>query len=159
MFDEFEVTEEERRAFSAFVKLNRAADSVGACVHRQLAEKGITASQIGVLEMLLHFGSLSQGKIGRLLLRSGGNMTLVIDNLEKRGLVARRRDETDRRYYIIDLTSEGRRVLTEVFPEHLSAIVEQMKALTREEQEELGRLCAKLETKIHPGGMAEGQTR
>ncbi|MEM5786482.1 MAG: MarR family transcriptional regulator [Syntrophobacteraceae bacterium] len=147
MFSDIEGTQEERRAFNAFIKLTRAAESIGACVHRQLAEKGITTSQIGVLEMLLHFGPLSQGKIGRLLLRSGGNMTLVIDNLEKRGLVKRTRDQVDRRFYIIDLTTEGKRLAAEIFPEHLSAIFEQMKVLTREEQEELGRLCAKLETK------------
>ena len=144
MADSFQGTEQEKAAMDAFTKLTRAAETVNSCMHRHLVEKGITSSQLGVLDMLLQLGPLSQGKIGRKLLRSGGNMTLVIDNLEKRGLVKRRRDETDRRYYIIDLTAHGRELLADIFPVHLGRILEQMRVLTAEEQEALGRLCGKL---------------
>ncbi|MFZ2448701.1 MAG: MarR family transcriptional regulator [Syntrophobacteraceae bacterium] len=140
----FKGTEEEKAALDAFVKLTRAAGVVAARVHRRLAEMGISPSQFGVLETLYRLGPLAQGKIGRELLRSGGNMTLVIDNLEKRGLVLRRRVESDRRSYIVDLTIEGRKLITEFFPAHVITVIEQMRVLTRAEQEELGRICSKL---------------
>jgi CDP-glucose 4,6-dehydratase len=40
---------------------------------------------------------MSQSEIGAKLLKSSGNVTLVVDNLEKRGLVRRERDSDDRR--------------------------------------------------------------
>ena len=42
----------------------------------------MTVSQFGVLEALHHLGPLRQGEISAKLLRSGGNITLVVDNLE-----------------------------------------------------------------------------
>ncbi|MEN6438103.1 MAG: MarR family winged helix-turn-helix transcriptional regulator [Syntrophobacter sp.] len=136
--------DEERAAHEAFVTLTHAAESLNACVHRHLAGMGITVSQMGVLEALYSLGPLSQGRIGKLLLRSGGNMTLVIDNLEKRKLVRRKRKESDRRYYIVDLTVQGRKLIGELFPVHLKRITEHMGVLTRDEQAELERLCRKL---------------
>jgi MarR family 2-MHQ and catechol resistance regulon transcriptional repressor len=149
----FNGTEEEKAALDAFVKLTRAAESVIARVHRHLAQKGITTSQFGVLEMIYHLGPLSQGKIGRKLLRSGGNMTMVIDNLEKRGLVLRRRDESDRRYYIVELTQRGGELVAELFPAYAVKVVEQMGVLTMAEMQELGMLCKKLgkQTDLYAG--------
>src|SRR5437868_4309968 len=84
-------------ALDTYVKLVRATESVVARVTRPLAAVGLTEGQFGVLEMLLHLGPLSQREIGRKQFRSGGNVTVVVDNLEKRGLVHRERDRDDRR--------------------------------------------------------------
>ncbi len=153
MSGKFNGTEEEKAALDAFVKLTRAAESVSARVHRHLVEKGVTTSQFGVLEMIFHLGPLSQGMIGRKLLRSGGNMTLVVDNLEKRGLVRRRRNESDKRYYMVELTPRGAELVGELFPSYTDKVVEQMRALTTAEMEELGMLCKKLgkQADLYPG--------
>ena len=45
----------------------------------------------GLLLWLLHLGPLSQTELCRKLLRTSGNLTMVVDHLEKRGLVSRRR--------------------------------------------------------------------
>ena len=47
---------------------------------------------------LLHLGPMHQRELGRKLLKSSGNITLVVDNLEKRGLVRREREREDRRF-------------------------------------------------------------
>lgn len=139
---------EEVSALDAFIKLIRAAESVSARVHGHLAGKGMTATQFGVLEMLLHLGPLSQREIGRKLLRSSGNMTLVIDNLERRGVVRRERGKSDRRCYLVHLTPEGRQFIEALFPEHVKRVVEEMRVLTTEERAVLGGLCRKLGTKV-----------
>ena len=90
-------TSKEMKALSAYVKLMRAAESITARAHRHLSSFGLTISQFGVLEALFHLGPLSQKDIGQKILRSSGNITMVIDNLEKRGLVRRERDRQDRR--------------------------------------------------------------
>ena len=71
-------------------------------------------------------------------------MTLVIDNLEKRGLVRRERSVEDRRFIQVHLTEEGTRLIRRVFPAHADAITRQLAVLTPEEQRALGNLCRKL---------------
>jgi MarR family 2-MHQ and catechol resistance regulon transcriptional repressor len=69
---------------------------------------------------------------------------MVIDNLEKRGLVKRTRDEKDRRNYSVAITPKGSDMITSFFPKHAARIVEEMGVLSGAEQEELGRLCKKV---------------
>jgi len=134
----------ETRALNAYVKLMRAAESITARAHRHLASAGLTLSQFSVLEALYHLGPMSQREIGQKILRSSGNITMVIDNLEKRGLVRRRRSHTDRRLFIIQLTGNGRKLIGNIFPPHAAVIAKEMNVLTAAEQLTLGELCKKL---------------
>ncbi|NOY45613.1 MAG: MarR family transcriptional regulator [Deltaproteobacteria bacterium] len=134
-------TEDEVRALDAYIKLMRAANSVTARVHRHLAEERLTISQFGALEALYHLGPLCQKDLGKKLLKTDGNITLVVDNLEKRGLVERRRDPEDRRYVVVHLSEKGRELIQRIFPRHVAAVVEALSALAPSEQQELARLC------------------
>lgn len=49
-------SKDEIRALSLYVKLVRASESVSARIHAHLSEAGLTVSQFGVLEALLHLG-------------------------------------------------------------------------------------------------------
>ena len=137
-------TEDEAKALDAYIELMRAADSVTTRIHRHLSAVNLTISQFGVLEVIFHLGSLSQRDLAEKLLKSGGNMTMVIDNLEKRQLVKRERSVEDRRFVSVCLTEEGRQLISDIFPHHVKAVVEEMKILTASEQEELGHLCLRL---------------
>lgn len=132
------------RALNTYVKLMRATESVTARAHRQLSTFGLSFSQFGVLEALYHRGPMSQSEIGQKILRSSGNMTMVIDNLEKRQLVKRERSQVDRRFLIIHLTEKGRKLISEIFPSHAREITREFDVLTASEQQTLGRLCKKL---------------
>lgn len=132
------------RALNTYVKLMRATESVTARAHRQLSTFGLSFSQFGVLEALYHRGPMSQSEIGQKILRSSGNMTMVIDNLEKRQLVKRERSQVDRRFFIIHLTEKGRKLISEIFPSHAREITREFDVLTASEQQTLGRLCKKL---------------
>jgi MarR family 2-MHQ and catechol resistance regulon transcriptional repressor len=137
-------TEAEIRALDAFIKLSRASDTVGVHAQASYAETGLTPSQFGTMETLYHLGPMCQSDIGKKILRSSGNITLVIDNLEKRALVRREREEGDRRRVSVHLTDEGRKLIARVFPGHVANITAAFGALTAEDQEELARLCKKL---------------
>ncbi len=137
-------SKDEVRALNAYVKLMRASEKVTARIHRHLAGVGLTVTQFGVLEAVYSLGPLSQRDIARKILKSSGNITLVIDKLEKRGLVKRHRVKEDRRSYAVDLTAVGRRLIAGIFPRHAAGVAEEMKALSRAEQEELSRLCRKM---------------
>ncbi|MFZ4855945.1 MAG: MarR family winged helix-turn-helix transcriptional regulator [Desulfuromonadaceae bacterium] len=132
------------RALNTYTKLMRAAESVTTRVHRVLAAPKLTISQFGVLEALYHKGPLCQKDIAIKILKSTGNITLVIDNLEKTGLVRRERDCEDRRYVTIHLTDTGLKLITTVFTDVEASIVTEMGSLTESEQGTLGNLCKKL---------------
>jgi len=128
-------------ALDTFIKLVRAAESFVSRTSSEYDKEGLTTSQFGVLEALFHLGPLCQKELASKILKSSGNMTLVIDNLEKRSLVRRTRDAEDRRYYRIHLTDQGRDLMTSLFPRHAQRIREEMASLSPAEQAELGRLC------------------
>ncbi|HKS29943.1 MAG TPA: MarR family transcriptional regulator [Pyrinomonadaceae bacterium] len=132
------------KALDAYIKLMRAAESVSARLAPGLASAGLTVSQFGALEALYHLGPLCQRDLGRKILKSGGNITMVVDNLEKRELVERVRGESDRRYITVSLTKQGRKLIGELFPRHAGAIREEMCVLSDAELEKLGSLCKRV---------------
>ncbi|MEI6305614.1 MAG: MarR family winged helix-turn-helix transcriptional regulator [Deltaproteobacteria bacterium] len=131
-------------ALNTYTKLMRAAESVTNRTSRPMSEAGLTISQFGVLEALYHKGPLCQRDIAAKILKSTGNMTMVIDNLEKSGLVRRERDNEDRRFLTIHLTEKGTALVAKTFTDVTESIVANMGVLTVKEQEQLGRLCKKL---------------
>jgi len=133
-----------QQSLACYTKLMRAAESVTARTSRHMAAANLTISQFGVLEALLHKGPLCQRDIAAKILRSTGNITMVIDNLEKRDLVRRERHRHDRRYLNIHLTDSGEQLIKEVYATVEAAIVTEMNVLSDTEQELLGGLCKKL---------------
>lgn len=131
-------------ALNSYTKLMRAAETVTSRVGRTMSAADLTISQFGVLEALHHKGPLCQRDIAAKILKSTGNITLVIDNLEKQGLVKRERINKDRRYLTIRLTENGESLIGTVFANVEAAIIAEMNILTKDEQEALGRLCKKL---------------
>ncbi|MBI2516729.1 MAG: MarR family transcriptional regulator [Opitutae bacterium] len=134
---------EEINALNAFIKLQRAAESVSTRVHGVLPEI-ITITQFGVLESLYHLGPLCQGELAEKLLRSGGNLTLVVDNLEKAGLVVRERDPADRRFVVVKLTEKGTTFITALFPKVVERVNQEMGILSSTELLDFSRLCKKI---------------
>ena len=134
----------ESRALKTYVKLMRAAESITSRVHKHLSSAGLTVSQFGVLEAIYHLGPLSQKDLGRKILRSSGNITMVIDNLEKRRLVRRERDTSDRRIFIVHLTGQGQKLIHKIFPSHAALITGELSVLNATDQMKLGNLCKKV---------------
>lgn len=140
---------EEVLALDALIKLSRALDSFNARLAAHGTLEDLTPSQFAVLEALYHLGPMCQGTISQKLLKSTGNMTLVIDNLEKHGQVRRVRSTEDRRMVMIELTAAGKEKIERIFPRHAAAVRQEMSVLTPAEQAEISRLARKL-------GLGEG---
>jgi MarR family 2-MHQ and catechol resistance regulon transcriptional repressor len=134
-------SKKEINALNVFIKLIRAAESLNSILNASLSKEGLTESQFGILEALFHLGSMSQKNLGSKILKSGGNITLVIDNLEKRSLVIRRRGVVDRRYFNIQLTEKGKKLIESVFPKQLKIITEEIGILSENDQRDLQRMC------------------
>lgn len=140
----FQGSPEQVRALETFIKLVRATETLNARLQASLTEEGLTLGQMGVLEALLHLGPMCQRALGKKLLRSDANVTTVLDNLERAGLIRRARSAQDRRLVNVELTGEGRDLIGRVFPGHARLIAESLSALSAAEQKELARLCKKL---------------
>ena len=135
-------------ALDTYIKFTRAANAFESRLFQTGILEDLTPSQFGVLETLYHLGPLCQGEVSAKLLKSTGNITLVLDNLEKRGLVRRVREIEDRRMVKIFLTPEGEVLIRRVFPLMVEAITQEFGMLTAEEQAQLGILCRKLGKKL-----------
>lgn len=133
-----------RRALDAYARLQRAASLSSARVDQAVNTFGLSASQLGVLEVLDDRGSLHQQELVRALGRSKAQMTSIVDTLEKRGAVRRERHATDRRFMTVHLTDEGRTLLEKAAPVRAEAIVALMRELTGEQRGRLARLCRRL---------------
>ena len=137
-------TQTEARTLDTFIKLTRCTNSVLARLAERNSIGDLTYSQFAVLEALYHLGSMTQGDISIKVLKSGSNMTTVIDNLERDGLVRRERNDEDRRVVHIHLTEAGKKKLRTILPGHVEALVDEFSVLTASEQETLAGLCKKL---------------
>jgi MarR family 2-MHQ and catechol resistance regulon transcriptional repressor len=84
---------------------------------------------------------MNQVTLGQKILRSSASVTVVVDNLERRGLVERRRSTEDRRYIKVSLTSKGQDLMTEIIPVYMTEVMEQFSVLNPEQQRQLGDLC------------------
>ncbi|RKY96128.1 MAG: MarR family transcriptional regulator [Ignavibacteriae bacterium] len=137
-------SKKEMRALDSYIKLMRAADTISSAVNLSLSKFGLTESQFNVLDALYHLGPLSQKELGFKLLKSGGNITMVIDNLEKNSYVERIRGAEDRRIFFVHLTKKGKKRLENILPVQVKFIANEMHRLSKTEQTELQRLCKRI---------------
>lgn len=140
-----------KSALDLWVKLARSFSVFSKKTSEQVKEFGLTYPQFAALECVGHLGPMTIGELSKKMLVSGGNMTVVVDNLEREGLLERIRDNTDRRVVLIQLTKKGRIRFNRIFPQHASYIVELASVLTRDEQVELSRLLKKLGRSLAEG--------
>ena len=144
MGTQYQGTASEVLALEAYIQLPRSAEAVGAKINRPLKDYDLSTSQFGVLESLYHLGPMTTGQLGEKVLKSSGNMTLVIDNLVKSTLVRRQRRQDDRRCIEIHLTKSGEELLGTIFPLHVRRVEKALSALDPDEQRQLASLCRKL---------------
>lgn len=136
----------ESQALDTYIKLRRAVNAVNRRESEPMRAAGLTESQFGVLEALLHLGPLCQRELAAKVLKSAGNMTTVVDNLQRRGLVERKREADDRRVVTVSLTGRGEAVIRDAFPRVVTALVGAFSVLTAGEQKQLAALCRRLGT-------------
>ncbi len=137
-------SKKEVSALNTYIKLIRATESIRSKIIGRLSQFQITENQFYCMDAIYHLGPLTQKELGEKLSRSGGNITLVVDNLEKNSLVKRIRDENDRRKFFVHLTSRGEKLYKKVFPDQLKLLVKELGSITEKDKKELQRICKKI---------------
>jgi DNA-binding MarR family transcriptional regulator len=87
---------------------------------------------------------LQMGELSRRMLVTGGNVTGIVDQLERSGLLVRTEDPADRRAYLVKLTKEGRRLFGQMAAEHETWIVKLFSGISRREQRALTESLSRL---------------
>lgn len=136
--------DENNLALDTWVKLARSHSVVNKKMNEDIRSYGLTMPQFGVIEAIGHLGPLKVGELCRKMLVTGGNMTLVLDNLEKNELIVRAFSKDDRRAIVIALSDKGKKLFDEIFVQHSEFISELFSVLTQNEQKQLGTLLKKL---------------
>lgn len=134
---------------------------LGAHAARRFAERiakiGLTPPDAGVLRKIASDAGISQQALAAHLGVMPSRMVALVDELENKGLVERRRSTEDRRNYELHLTEKGRHSLADlsrIAAEHEESLCA---ALDREERAKLRELCARvaehqgLTPGVHPG--------
>jgi len=107
-------------ALKLWVVLARAYQAMAERDRRDLENHGLYGSEFAVLEALFYKGPLTLGEVGRKVLLTSGSITHVVDKLEARELVARRRCAEDQRVTYAELTEAGRELVAGIFPAHVA---------------------------------------
>lgn len=134
-------------AVDAYLNLTLAADALIGSVQRLLRPHNLTPSQLAILELLVRRGPMHHRQIGQWVSRSSGNVTTVVDNLERRNLVRRERSRKDRRCVTVHLTSEGRSTAEKILPAYVEEVSKAMAPLSAAELASLTKLTGALRVK------------
>lgn len=127
-----------------FIALSRANQWVNAISDQDIRENELTRTEFAVLELLHHKGPQPIQQIGNKVLMSSGNITYVVDKLEKKGFVQRRASSKDRRLIYAEVTPAGSQFIEQTFPKHVKAIERAVSGLSSEEKKIATELLKKL---------------
>ena len=138
----------DHRALRIWLRLLTCTQLIERRVRSRLRQDfGTTLPRFDLMAQLERYPEgLKMNALSELLMVTGGNVTAIVDQLEKEGLVERLDEPDDRRSWLIRLTSAGERTFAEMARAHEEWVVELLSGLSRKEHDALLELLAKLKT-------------
>jgi DNA-binding MarR family transcriptional regulator len=129
-----------------WLRLLSASTRMEDTIRQRLREQfGITLPRFDLMAQLeRETQGLSMGELSRRMMVTGGNVTSIVDQLEKEQLVQRRPQPADRRAYAVHLTPAGREVFAAMATAHESWVIELLSPLSAQQQEQLHQLLGHL---------------
>lgn len=106
--------------------------------------EGLSIKHFGALSVIADEGPLSQQLLGERMMVDRTTMVTVIDDLERTGMVTRRRNPSDRRAYALEATAAGRAWQARAETELIAAQDELLGPLGDSERDQLRALLQKL---------------
>ena len=123
--------------FKLVIALARSYNSVFSQIEKNVQLYGLNSSEFGVLEMLYHKGPQPVQKVAEKILVTSGTITYVIDKLQKKELVIRKKCEKDGRVFYATLTPQGEAFMKEVFLKHTIFLDTLFGAMSEEKKGEI----------------------
>ena len=110
---------------------------------------GLTPEQFLLIDLLWNQGPMSQQKMADMMQKDKNSITKLVDALEKKGLVVRKKDETDRRSNLLLLTNEAESLKMGAKEKGISILDSILEGISEEELKSfldtLGKLTGNME--------------
>ena len=131
-----------------WLRLLSATTRIEDTVRQRLREQfGITLPRFDLMAQLeRETEGLTMGELSRRMMVTGGNVTTIVDQLEKEQLVQRQNLPGDRRAFRVSLTSAGRNAFAAMAQAHEAWVVEQFSPLSERQQAQLHQLLGTLKS-------------
>lgn len=144
--------EDHHASLRLWLRLLSATTRIEDTIRQRLREQfGITLPRFDLMAQLERESEgLSMGELSRRMMVTGGNVTAIVDQLEKEQLVQRQNLPGDRRAWRVSLTPEGRQAFAAMAQAHEGWVVELFSPLSDRQQAQLHKLL---------GALKSGQTK
>ncbi len=129
------------RLFRVWMKATKA---VAENIRTDIECHQINQENFMILELLYSKGPHPVQKISETFSIPSGSITYVVDKLEKKGLVERQPNPSDRRAMNVVLTEEGKSLFDDIFPKHVATISKNLSFISEEEKGQLIDLLKKI---------------
>ncbi len=133
------------RSMQTWIQILRAFQKIRAKELKYINASGLSMNQFEVLEVLYHRGDLQIGAITKLIESTPGNVTVVVKNLLRDGLIEALPSPEDSRVRIVSITEKGKELIGGMFPQHASNLQSYFDVLSDEELVTLYDLLRKLQ--------------
>jgi DNA-binding MarR family transcriptional regulator len=140
--------EDHHASLRLWLRLLSATTRIEDTIRQRLREQfGITLPRFDLMAQLeRETEGLTMGQLSRRMMVTGGNVTTIVDQLEKEKLVQRQSLPGDRRAFRVSLTPEGRQAFAAMATAHESWVVELLSPLSERQQEQLHKLLGTLKS-------------
>jgi DNA-binding MarR family transcriptional regulator len=118
--------------FKNWVALVRAHNAVERALSKALQPLDLKPAHLDILLNAFRFPGLSQQELARKLLVGRSNVTMLLPQLERRGLITRTEDEKDKRVWRLKLTGPGLALTSQAIDIHVALIDKVMGASSQE---------------------------
>mgnify|MGYP000627684235 CR=1 FL=1 len=147
---EFRAHADQHASLRLWLRLLSCTMRVEDKIRQKLRESfGITLPRFDLMAQLeRHPDGLSMGELSRRMMVTGGNITTIVDQLEKEKLVAREVGVNDRRSFTVKLTQAGRDAFTDMAIAHEAWVADLFEGLSVSQQSELYTLLGTMKKNL-----------
>lgn len=143
-YDEIDFSEKDKLEYNSAHLLRRAYKNARKAMLGRLSEHDLTPVQTAAIHALVENGPTSQNKLGRYIGMEPGNVHGLVERLIAKKLISSRRDQSDARHYILELTDMGQKIAAEIIPMRFLASEDLLGPLSASEKKKFLELLLKL---------------
>ena len=138
------LTDRQSILLRAFIEMGRSFMGIRNAETKEFEALRLTVGQFSVLEILTHQGEQSIGAITKLMFSTPGNVTVLIKNLESKGLITTELHKDDKRTKMAKITDTGKGIIDSMWLEHTKLLESFFVKLADDEIALLAKLLRKM---------------
>jgi len=119
---------------SVMIALRKIIQAIDTNSKQLVKRVGLTGPQLVILQEITRMGEVTAGEIAQAVSLSQATVTGILERMENRGLLVRRRSERDKRRIMVRITRNGQQVLDDAPPLMQEAFVDRFSDLQEWEQ-------------------------